>query len=82
MKAEELPEQLQKMSADEREAYVKEMAAKRAAIQQQIGKLSVERDAYLASLQKPAGGVPGEATLGDAVVEAIGSQLSAAGFEQ
>jgi len=82
VKSDELPTELQALNAEEREAYVKEMSAKRAEIQQQIGKLSVEREAYLASLHKPAGGVPAQASLGDAVVEAIGSQLSEAGFEQ
>lgn len=82
VKAAELPEPLQKMSADERDAYVKDMAAKRASVQQQIAKLSVERDAFLAQEQKRLADQSGDATLGDAVVATIQKQLAKSGFEQ
>jgi hypothetical protein len=82
VKAEELPEPLQKLAPAEREAYVKEMAAKRAGIQQQIAKLAVERDAYLAKEQKRLATDAGQATLGDAVVQVIQQQLTKSGFEQ
>jgi hypothetical protein len=70
------------MAADEREAYVKKMADRRAELQAEIGKLAQERDAYIAGEQKRLTGETSSATLGDAVVAAIGKQLSDAGFEQ
>jgi hypothetical protein len=79
--SEDLPEQMQKMSADERKAFVAENAKKRADIQQQIAKLSVEREAYLASEQRKLAGTAGAASLGDAVVNVIQKQLTDAGFE-
>jgi hypothetical protein len=80
--SEDLPEQMQKMSADERKAFVAENAKKRADIQQQIAKLSVEREAYLASEQRKLAGAAGAASLGDAVVNVIQKQLTDAGFER
>ncbi len=82
LKAEELPESLQKLAPAEREAYVKDMAAKRASIRQQIAKLAAERDAYLAKERKRLADASGDATLGDAVVTAIQKQLTDSGFEQ
>ncbi len=81
VKAAELPEQLQPLSAAERAVYVAEMAAKRAEIQQQIAKLSVEREAYLAKEQSSFPSEAGKTTLGDAVVAAIQKQLAKSGFE-
>jgi hypothetical protein len=82
VKDEELPEPLQKMAPAEREAYVKDMAAKRAQVQRQIAKLSAERDAYLAKEQKRLATEAGQATLGEAVVQVIQQQLAEAGYEQ
>jgi Mg-chelatase subunit ChlD len=44
---EALPEELQKMSADEREAYVQEQARRRSGIQEKIKALNAKRQAYL-----------------------------------
>jgi hypothetical protein len=77
----DLPESMQKMSADERKVFVAENAKKRADIQEQIAKLSVEREAYLASEQRKLAGEAGAASLGDAVVNVIQKQLTDAGFE-
>jgi hypothetical protein len=82
VKAGELPEPLQKLAPAEREAYVNEMAAKRVSVQQQIAKLAVERDTYLAKEQKRLATDAGQATLGDVVVTAIQKQLADSGFEQ
>ena len=82
VKAGELPEPLQKLAPAKREAYVNEMAAKRASVQQQIAKLAVERDTYLAKEQKRLATDAGQATLGDVVVTAIQKQLADSGFEQ
>jgi hypothetical protein len=82
VKTEELPESLQKMTADEREAYVKDMAAKRAEIQKQIAELSQKRAVYIAHEQKKLATDRAATTLGDAVVTAIQEQLADSGFEQ
>jgi len=77
VKSEELPAELQKLDVAGREAYVREMADKRAKIQQQIANLSQERAKYLASQSQSD-----EATLGTAVVAAVDKQLAESGFEQ
>ncbi len=73
---------MQAMEAEEREAYVKKMASKRAELQAEISKLVSERDAYVTREQARHAGEAGQATLGDAVVAAIGRQLADSGFEQ
>jgi hypothetical protein len=80
---EELPAEMQDMKSDEREAYVKKMAARRAELQAEIGKLSLVRDAYIEKEQAvtaSAAGAP--STLGDVMVTAIDKQMAEAGFEQ
>ena len=74
----ELPQELQKMSVEQRISYVKEMAQKRKELQQQIAKLNRQRAEYLAKHQSEA--KKPDATLGTAVVEAVQLQLKAAGF--
>lgn len=81
LKEEELPEPMQKMTPEERKAHVEEMARTRAAIQTEIGKLTVEREAYLAEHRKRHAGETGEKTLGDAVVEVVREQLGTAGYD-
>ncbi|MGI9428510.1 MAG: vWA domain-containing protein [Bythopirellula sp.] len=81
VKEEDLPEVLQKLDADKREAYVKDMLAKRTDLQQQIGKLAAERESHLNKERTRLAAAAGAATLGDAVVMAIQKQLVASGFE-
>jgi hypothetical protein len=78
----ELPEPMQRMSADERKQFVTENAKKRADIQQQIAKLSVEREEYLARERHQLGDETRNKTLGNAVLMAIQKQLAASGFDQ
>ena len=79
----QLPSQLQKLSEAERMDHVKSMAAKRKELQQQIAKLNRERLDYLAEQKKLAAknAPAAAATLGDAVLEAVQTQLKASGFE-
>ncbi len=79
----QLPSQLQKLSEAERVDHVKGMAAKRKELQQQIVKLNRERLAYLAEQKKLAAknAPAAAATLGDAVLDAVQTQLKASGFE-
>jgi hypothetical protein len=81
VKQEELPDALKDLSLDEREAYVKKMAAKRAEVQKEISSLAAERETYLAKERKRLAEESGDATLGDAVVSAIRRQLANSGFE-
>ena len=76
----ELPEEVRKLSKEDRIAHVEAMLAKRKQLQEQIAKLNRERQAFI---QQSASAVAqaGEATLGEAVVEAIQSQLQDSGFE-
>lgn len=81
VKTEELPESMRRLSTVERKELVVENAKKRAEIQQQIAKLSAEREEYLAKEQAKVAGEAGQATLGDAVVTTIRKQLAESGFE-
>lgn len=81
VKAEELPDALQKMSPEERVEHVKKLAAQRKKLQAEIGKLSAEREEYLAAEKKQRAEAAGGATLGDAVVTAVQGQLKRSGFK-
>src|SRR5262249_19436435 len=52
----ELCEELRKLPADKREAYVKEKAADREALQKKIGDLNMKRQAYIDAERKKSGG--------------------------
>jgi hypothetical protein len=81
VKSDELPEPMQRMSTDQRKAFVEKNSKQRAEIQKQIAELSAERDAYLAKEQRQLAGQSSEATLGDAVVAALEKQLAESGFD-
>lgn len=81
VKEEELPDVLQKLTPEKREAYVKEKIAARKELQAKIGKLASERESYLSKERKRLAGEADEATLGDAVVAAVRKQLVKSGFE-
>jgi hypothetical protein len=82
IKAEELPEPLQGKSITEQEAYVNEMSAKRGEVQQEINRLTAEREAYVSKERKRLAMETGDETLGDAVVAAIRRQIARSGFEE
>ncbi|MEM1446791.1 MAG: vWA domain-containing protein [Planctomycetota bacterium] len=77
--AEELPEALVDLTVDERAEKITALATERAALQQRIAELSAEREAFLVEARK-AQAADGQATLGDAMLEAIDRQLNEAGF--
>lgn len=81
VKEEDLPEVLQEIAPEKREAYVKEKLAEREKLQKEIGKLAAERDSFLKTERARMAKDAGEATLGDAVVMAIQKQLVKSGFE-
>ncbi len=80
LKKDELPEQLQALSPEQRVVVVETAAAKRSEVQQQINKLAAEREKFLEAERRRLADASGEATLGDAVVTTIQKQLTASGF--
>jgi len=81
MKEEELPAELQKLSVDERKTYVENKQKERAAIQEQITKLSKDRDAFVAVEKKRQAAGAGTNTLDAAIISAIRSQAGKNGFQ-
>ena len=55
LKAEELPEEMRKLSADERKAYVAKKTAEREALQKELGSLAKEREKFVAEKMKEQG---------------------------
>lgn len=80
LKEEELPEEMQKMTPEERQEHVEEMARERAALREEIGKLAAEREETYRQKLAEMAGEDGQ-TLGDAVAAAVNKQLEEAGFE-
>ncbi len=76
LKDEELPEEMRKMSADERKAHLTKKTAERADIQKQIADLAKKRDAYVAEALKSEGK---DSTLGRAVTTAVREQAEKKG---
>ncbi len=77
----DLPEVLQPLTLDERQAYLQELAAQRTEVQSKIAAAAAQRETYLAEQRKLQAQQQGPVTLGEAVVSAIAKQLDAAGFE-
>ncbi|MBI3724275.1 VWA domain-containing protein [bacterium] len=79
VKDEDLPEELRKLTPEERKAYVAKKAADRAAIQKEIAEVGAKRQAFVAEeLKKRAGA--GEAQLDGAIKQAIREQAERKGF--
>ena len=77
-----LPDEMQRMSAEERKSHLAKMAAKRGELKKKILAASKERDAYIAEVRRAqAESDDEEATLGDAVTAAVRKQLKNSGFE-
>jgi hypothetical protein len=77
MAAEELPEEMRKMSAKERTAYVDSLGKRRASIQAKIAMLNKERRAYVENESRKHGQ---QSTLEKAVLEAVRQQAQAKGY--
>lgn len=80
LKSEDLPEEMRKMSVEEREAFVNDQAKKRADIQKEIQKLNAERNKYVAEKQRELAEKDGD-TLDSALVTAVREQASKRNFE-
>jgi hypothetical protein len=77
--ADDLPEAMRKLTAEERAKYVEEMAAKRVEIQRQIEELAVKRAEFIAAEMKKQG-LADDDSMGGALVRAIRRQAERAGF--
>ncbi|MCW8131466.1 MAG: VWA domain-containing protein [Planctomycetota bacterium] len=80
VKAEELPEEMRRLSAEERKAYVEAKAQERAKIQKQIAELSAEREKFVAEELKKRG-EDKNGTLGQAMIEAARKQAEKLEFK-
>ena len=74
-----LPEALKPMAPAEQEAFVFELAEKRAGLQRQIQDLSLDRDGYLAKKVEEAGGM--ESSLDKKIYDAVKDQAGEAGLD-
>jgi len=81
VKDSELPEELKKLSADERNAFVETKQKERAAIQEQIAKLGKDRDAFVAAERKKQVAGAGTNTLDAAIISAIHAQAGKNGLQ-
>ena len=81
VKEEELPDAVKQLRPEKREAYVREMASRRGAIQKQINDLAAEREKYLAKERQRLASDSASSTFGEATVLAIRKQLTKSGFE-
>ena len=77
----ELPEPLQKLSAEQRETYVRKAAENRIALQKKINDLAAEREQFLAKARQEMTGDSDNSTFGDVAVLAINKQLKKVGFD-
>ena len=82
LKDDELPEDMRKMTLEQREAYIKEKTAERTKIQQEIKKLSALRNKYIAAERKKLTGKDKKAnTLEAVIIRAIREQLTKKKFK-
>jgi len=80
VKAEELPEQMQKMTVEERKAYTQAKADERKALQEKIKGLNEERKKFVAEEMKKRAD-SGENTLDAAIIRALARQAEKKSFE-
>jgi hypothetical protein len=75
LKDEDLPEEIRKLPAEERKAYLDKLAAERERLQQEIRKLAAEREKFIAIEQEKVAGQQAK-TLQSAVIEAVRKQAA------
>ena len=80
LEADKLPEVLQKMTLAQRKKYVADKATERKKIQEEIKKVTKERQKHLVAELTKQGNK--RDTFGDAICESIDSQLSERGFQK
>jgi hypothetical protein len=80
VKATELPPEMQKMTVEERKAYVAKKAGERAAIQKEVRELGQKRDAFVQDEIKKQG-LKTAGTFDDAVRKSLKEQAEKKGFK-
>ena len=80
LKEDQLPDNMKKMTIEQRKKYVADMAKKREAIAADIKKLSGERTKYVAAERKKLAEKKGEESLDEAIVKSVRSQGAKKGF--
>lgn len=80
LEADALPEEMRELSEEERVVYVEAKSAERAALQAKIREATAQRDAFVAAERQRLAEETGDATLGDAVTQAVRKQLVEAGY--
>lgn len=80
VKTEDLPPEMQKMTVDERKAFIAAQTKKRAEIQEEIKKLSAERNQYVAEEMKKLQ-ASGENSLDTVMIQALRKQLEKKKFQ-
>lgn len=78
LKAEDLPAEMQKLSPEERKAYVETKAKERAEMQTKINALNHEREKYVAARLKEMSGTN---TLDAVVISAVREQSAKRNFK-
>ena len=76
---EDLPEAMRKMTADQRKTYVEAKARERAEVQQEIGAVGVQREAFIREGMK-AQGLKDDTAFDNAVRGSIRKQAAQKGF--
>jgi hypothetical protein len=79
--AEDLPENMRGMSAEERAAYVEGAAKNRAGIQKKIADLTAEREKFLQKERDKQAAAKGEKTLDEAIAETTREQAGKLGYK-
>lgn len=80
LKEDQLPEELKKLSVEERKAYVEKKSAERGEIQKQIQEVAAKRADYIKK-ETEKQGLKGDAAFDHAVRESISKQAKEKGFE-
>ncbi|MFK7790189.1 MAG: hypothetical protein AB8C95_11950 [Phycisphaeraceae bacterium] len=78
--ADQLPEDMRKLTLEEKQKRIDKMASERKAIQAKIKQLGAERDKHIAQERRAAADKEGE-TLGEAINNTIDKQLEGQGYE-
>ena len=80
MEEEYLPENMKKMTVEERKVYIKEQADKRAAVQKEIQEVAEKRETFLTQKRKEQTG-DAKNTLDQVMLETIREQAVKKGYE-
>jgi len=81
VKKEELPQEMQAMTLEQRKKHLATTSARRTEIKKKIAEISKSREAHLAKARQQLATSDGDSTLGDVIVDTIRKQLKSRDFE-